>query len=52
MVMVKLYLGDKKSITLLCTYRLLFVSITIFLEEMVQDMFIKKCAFLEYFGWP
>ena len=31
--MVKIFLTNKKSVTLLCIYRLLFVSVVIFLEE-------------------
>ena len=33
---VKLHLGNRKPISLVCIYRLLFVSITVFLKEIVQ----------------
>ena len=42
---VKLFLTNNKSITLLCIYRLLFVPITVFLEEIVQlfEVLVATC---------
>ena len=34
--MTKIFLGNKKSITLVCIYRLLFVSVVTFLDEFTQ----------------
>ena len=33
---VKLYLGNRQSLLLVCIYRILFISITVFLKEIVQ----------------
>ena len=35
LTMVKIFLNNKKSLTLLCVYRLLFISVLVFLEEIV-----------------